>query len=239
MNQQKEDNQENGEERSSIITLGEQDLVKISNFVKKIPFQGFHGHVRAILSIKYSPNGKKIVTASADDTIRIWDANTGNPNLLIHGHLYGVSSIVYLKKGSIIASAGGDGIICIWNADTGQLIKKLKYHRHFIDLLAISPNGRYLASIGRDDKICIYDLIEERLLITIKEGIIEPTCIDFSPDSNRIVTCDLDIGEEPSFDEERSRITVWDIISGNKLINIMPKDKKVSKVAFSPDGKHI
>ena len=37
------------------------------------------GHEGEVLSAAFSPDGKRIVTASCDKTARIWDAATGKP----------------------------------------------------------------------------------------------------------------------------------------------------------------
>jgi hypothetical protein len=37
-----------------------------------------HGHQAAVTSAAFSPDGKRVVTASGDRTARIWDANTAN-----------------------------------------------------------------------------------------------------------------------------------------------------------------
>jgi WD40 repeat protein len=37
------------------------------------------GHAGWVLSAAFSPDGKRIITASADRTARLWDAATGKP----------------------------------------------------------------------------------------------------------------------------------------------------------------
>jgi WD40 repeat protein len=38
-----------------------------------------NGHERGVYSAVFSPDGKRIVTASLDKTARLWDAETGKP----------------------------------------------------------------------------------------------------------------------------------------------------------------
>jgi WD40 repeat protein len=39
----------------------------------------FKGHEDRVSSAAFSPDGKRIVTASRDNTARVWDADTGKP----------------------------------------------------------------------------------------------------------------------------------------------------------------
>jgi eukaryotic-like serine/threonine-protein kinase len=40
-----------------------------------------------------SPDGKRIVSGSADNTVKVWDAATGQEALSLKGHTAGVSSV--------------------------------------------------------------------------------------------------------------------------------------------------
>jgi WD40 repeat protein len=44
------------------------------------------GHEGSVFSAEFSPDGTRIVTASADKTARIWDAATGKEIAVLRGH---------------------------------------------------------------------------------------------------------------------------------------------------------
>ena len=44
------------------------------------------GHESDVTSAAFSPDGSRIVTASADETARIWDAATGKEITVLRGH---------------------------------------------------------------------------------------------------------------------------------------------------------
>jgi len=42
------------------------------------------GHSREVTSVAYSPDGKHIVSGSADQTVKVWDSQTGKEvNVLV------------------------------------------------------------------------------------------------------------------------------------------------------------
>ena len=44
------------------------------------------GHDDSVVSAAFSPDGKRVVTASEDNTARIWDAATGREIVALKGH---------------------------------------------------------------------------------------------------------------------------------------------------------
>jgi WD40 repeat protein len=51
-----------------------------------------HGHEGSVNSAAFSPDGTRIVTASADTTARIWDAATAKEIAVLNGHEGSVNS---------------------------------------------------------------------------------------------------------------------------------------------------
>ncbi|MGH9939276.1 MAG: WD40 repeat domain-containing protein, partial [Blastocatellia bacterium] len=66
------------------------------------------GHSAYVWSAAYSPDGKFIVTASADRTARVWNASTAQLVAELKGHSAYVWSAAYSPDGKFIVTASGD-----------------------------------------------------------------------------------------------------------------------------------
>ena len=82
------------------------------------------------ISAAFSPDGKRIVTASEDKTARIWDAATGKPiGEPLKGHEDAVCSAAFSPDGKRIVTASRDKTARLWDAATGKPIgEPLKGH---------------------------------------------------------------------------------------------------------------
>jgi WD40 repeat protein len=71
------------------------------------------GHTGWVSGVAFSPDGKRLATASADNTAKVWDAQTGQELLSLHTHW--PSRVVFGPDGKRLASTG-DGSVTIWDA---------------------------------------------------------------------------------------------------------------------------
>jgi TPR repeat protein len=75
------------------------------------------GHSEDLWSAAWSPDGRRIVTASTDRTVRIWDAASGGQLAVLAGHREGVLSVAWSPDGQKVISTAGDLTVRIWDAN--------------------------------------------------------------------------------------------------------------------------
>ena len=190
------------------------------------------GHTDDVYSAAFSPDGKRIVSASRDGTIRIWDAltgkQTGDP---LEGHTDYVYSAAFSPDGKRIVSTSRDKTIRIWDAQTGKQIgEPLEGHTGVVRSASFSPDGKRIVSASWDGTIRIWDAHTGK---QIGEPLVGHTHIVlsavFSPDGKRIVSTSGD-----------RTIRIWDPQTGKQIGDPLEGHTfRGNYAAFSPDGKRI
>jgi WD40 repeat protein len=118
-----------------------------------------HGSPATITSLSFSPDGRRILTASTARTVRVWDAATGT---LVHelvGHGNEVWCATYSPDGKRIASGGRDGNVRIWDAATFDPLARLGGHKDYVYSLAWAPDSQELISGSGDHTVRVWDTV--------------------------------------------------------------------------------
>jgi WD40 repeat protein len=132
------------------------------------------GHEGAVLGAAFSPDGRRIVTASQDKTARIWDADTAREIAVLRGHEGTVYSAAFDPGGSRIVTASQDRTARIWDADTAREIAVLRGHEGFVISAAFSPDGRRIVTASYDKTARIWNVT--RVHPTPRAELIEQSC---------------------------------------------------------------
>ncbi|HEY0797789.1 MAG TPA: serine/threonine-protein kinase, partial [Candidatus Baltobacteraceae bacterium] len=115
------------------------------------------GHTDRVIGAGFSPDGRRIVTASYDRSARIWDAETGQELLQLKGHTEPVLSAAFSPDGRYIVTASLDKTARIWDAATGRNIMELTGGRSRVWSAAFSPDGLHVIVALSDNTARIYD----------------------------------------------------------------------------------
>jgi WD40 repeat protein len=74
------------------------------------------GHDGAVLGVAWSPDGRRLATASDDRTVRTWDTEAGAEIIVVGVHAKEVENVAWSPDGRRIATASRDGTSRIWDA---------------------------------------------------------------------------------------------------------------------------
>jgi WD40 repeat protein len=185
------------------------------------------GHEAQLESIAFSPDGKRVVTASFDNTGRVWDAATGAAIVPLNGHSGWVTSAAfsYTDGGQRIVTASYDKTARVWNASTGEPLAVLSGHGAKLNGAAFSPDDKLILTWSEDMTARLWDAAtwREVAILDKHEGKVHSAA--FSRDGTRVVTGGND-----------GTARVWETATGRPVAILDAHTQLVHYAAFSPDG---
>jgi WD40 repeat protein len=104
------------------------------------------GHHGSVLSVNFSRDGERVVTACEDGNVRIYSAGDWKLLQTLTGHSGPVHWAEFSPDGALIASAGQDRTARIWSAGDGRLLQTLEESHEPLLTVAFSPDGNEVAA---------------------------------------------------------------------------------------------
>jgi len=179
----------------------------------------FSGHTASITACVYSPDGKRILSASNDKTLKLWDVETGEEISTFKGHTIGMVACAFSPDGKRIVSAE-DGIhlkrgsvpMKIWDTESGKEVFTLNGHSDRVGACAFSLDGRNIQSASWDSSLKLWDAEtgEEISALNLSGHEGSVTAWALSPDGSRIVSGSSD-----------RTLKLWDTESGKEYLLLM------------------
>lgn len=139
-------------------------------------------HGRTAEFIIHLPDGKGLLTASADGTLRLWDVESGretrrfgqpwDPFTGTPGRIGGaggapapvllppvvVSALALSPDGHMLAAGGRDGTVTVWDVGTGKELRRWQTSvNQAVVGLAFAPDGNGLASQSSNQAVRLWD----------------------------------------------------------------------------------
>ncbi len=188
-------------------------------------------HSSGIVSVRFSADGKRILTSGYDGTAKLIAAGTGEVLSDIHVDAEKAIHSALTPDGTTAVSVGQDALV--WDIGSGKQQGTLNLgepRAMRVMAVDISGDGKLIATgeatVDYEPAALIWSTTSHKLLATLKHELGIMT-LAFSPDSKLLVTA----GMEP-------KANIWRI-ADRQLVQTIdhPDANSIDALAWSPDGK--
>jgi len=200
---------------------------------ERFPVNGPSG---AIAAIAYSPDGKRMATASSNK-IWLWEPDSGKVLRTLEPQSETVSTLTFSPDGKSLIGGSHDGTLRFLEPLTGKKQKSFQVGNGWVEQVALSPDGKMLAVCGEGTsrKIQLLNAGTGAKLHSIEVPCEQPGVIPihlslrFSPDSKTLYAAN----------GNHVVVLRWDAATGKALPFFGKHDGGLSDLAVSPDGRSV
>ncbi len=196
----------------------------------------YRGHSDQVRSVAYSPDGKFVVTGSADSTVRILDVGQQKEvgKATLDGS--GVMCIAISPDGKTLACATGNwknsavvGNVYLVDVDTRRIVTSLQGHDKTVNSVAFSNDGKLLVTASEDNTVRVWARSgTNKPMITFAGHSGGANKALFSPDSTLVAAGSGD-----------GTFQVWELKSRKLIADSIVNVSGIMSLAFAPDGKML
>jgi len=197
----------------------------------------------AVLSVAFSPDGKKLLVGLGAHSgrtggVQLWNPDTWTPVGPELRHDAHVGAVAFSPDGTQILTGADDGTVRLWETATGHLIGAPIRELKRVRTVAFGPDGRTFAAggttidRGASGEVRIWDAGTRKPVGPAVPHPGDVYSVAYSPDGKTLVT---GCHSPPEGGQARQ----WDIATGRTVGQTMVHGAWITAVAFSPDGKLV
>src|ERR1051326_8996803 len=191
----------------------------------------YQGHAETVYGVTISPDGKQLLTASADKTIKLWDLASAKELKTFggeKGHQNLALCVAFAPDGQTFASGGSDNTVKIWDVPLAKALRELALS-DAVTATAISTDGKSAAAGGKDGVIKVLNPIDGKELFTLKGHVGAVTGLAYPPNNAQTLAS---IGVDGT-------LRFWNLADGKPVAVIVAHPKAIQSLAFATNGSAV
>jgi len=188
------------------------------------------GHGSNVYGVAFSPDGKQLVSVSADKTVRLWDIEQKKALKTIATQGGAVYSVAFSPDGKQLVTGSADKTVRLFDLASGNEIRRYNGPEFPVYTVGFSPDGSMIAAagvgLGAKRKVFLWNIENPAPSKVIEQHRDDIYRVQFNPQGTRLLTAGYS-----------GSVNVWDVGTGKAVFSTdLPI---IYSACYASDGKKV
>jgi WD40 repeat protein/tRNA A-37 threonylcarbamoyl transferase component Bud32 len=199
--------------------------IHVWDLVTLRPIRIMRGHNQVITTVRFTLDGRSLVSAAWDKTVKVWDLANSLEVITLTGEAGGVPiGMEFSPQGQFLACTGENGVVKVYS---GMPCREEAVVRPGGRWTVVRADGRLVANREEDGTVRAWDGPTRRPTFTLRPGGANP--------GNAVIH--LDTGRLALIRDKK--VQIFNLITGKQIAALAERSGPIAIVQFSADGQRL